>query len=46
LIHGHTPINKITGEPATEALVYAGGLCVNVDGGLYRGGEGFVYQLA
>lgn len=46
LIHGHTPIDKLTGEFATEALVYAGGLCVNVDGGLYRGGEGFVYRLA
>ena len=46
LIHGHTPIDKITHTPATEALVYADGLCVNVDGGLYRGGKGFVYQLA
>ena len=45
LIHGHTPIDKITHTPATEALVYADGLCVNVDGGLYRGGKGFVYQL-
>jgi hypothetical protein len=46
LIHGHTPIDKITHQTATEALVYAGGLCVNVDGGMSRGGDGFVYRLA
>ena len=45
LIHGHTPIDKITGEIATQALVYAGGRCVNVDGGMHRGGDGFVYAL-
>lgn len=48
LIHGHTPIDKINGRPPetiTEALVYAGGLCVDVDGGMYRGGPGFVYQV-
>lgn len=44
-IHGHTPIMNITRETATQALVYAGGLCVNVDGGMYLGGNGFVYQL-
>jgi len=25
--------------------VYAGGLCVNVDSGMYLGGPGFVYRL-
>ncbi|MBZ0304095.1 MAG: metallophosphoesterase [Anaerolineae bacterium] len=45
LIHGHTPISKITRQEATEPYVYAGGLCVNLDGGLYLGGSGFVYQL-
>ena len=48
LIHGHTPIGKATGRPdaiATSALVYAGGRCVNVDGGIYRGGPGFVFAL-
>jgi hypothetical protein len=48
LIHGHTPISKQTGQlPATvtEPLIYAGGLCVNVDGGMYLGGPGFVYRL-
>ncbi|MDQ3856252.1 MAG: metallophosphoesterase [Chloroflexota bacterium] len=48
LIHGHTPIDKVTGQPpetVRQALVYAGGRCVNVDGGMYRGGPGFVYQV-
>jgi Calcineurin-like phosphoesterase len=47
IIHGHTPINFIRRclpEEVTEPLVYAGGLCVNVDGGMYMGGPGFVYQ--
>ena len=26
-------------------MVYADNLCVNVDGGLYLGGSGFVHQL-
>ncbi len=48
LIHGHTPISKVTRQPArsiTGALVYANGLCVNVDGGIYQGGSGFVYEV-
>jgi hypothetical protein len=48
LIHGHTPISLVIGQPAkkvTEALVYADGRCINVDGGLYLGGPGFLYQL-
>lgn len=48
LIHGHTPIPYMTGKPAvqvTEPLVYADGLCVNVDGGMYMGGAGFVTRL-
>ena len=48
LIHGHTPIDAMTGQsPATVtgSLVYADGLCVNCDGGMYRGGPGFVYQV-
>jgi hypothetical protein len=46
IIHGHTPIPKITGREATEALVYAEGRCVNVDSGLYLGVSGFVHQVA
>lgn len=49
LIHGHTPISKVTRQAArsvTSALVYANGLCVNVDGGIYQGGPGFVYETS
>jgi hypothetical protein len=48
IIHGHTPISRQTGqrpEQVTAPLVYADGLCVNVDGGIYLGGHGFVYRL-
>lgn len=47
-IHGHTPIDKMTGEPPElirAPLIYADGLCINVDGGIYRGGMGFIYKL-
>lgn len=49
LVHGHTPIMKLTGaEPdrVTMPYVYQGGNCINVDGGMYLGGPGFLYQLA
>lgn len=48
IIHGHTPISSMRRIPAsavTEPYLYADGLCVNVDGGMYLGGPGFVYQL-
>jgi len=48
IIHGHTPICKITGERAadvTAPLMYAHDLCVNVDGGMYLGGPGFVFAV-
>jgi hypothetical protein len=48
IVHGHSPISSITRqapEEVRQALVYAGGLCVDVDGGMYRGGPGFVYRL-
>jgi hypothetical protein len=48
LVHGHTPIVKMTGRsPQTirSPHIYADGLCVNVDGGLHKGGPGFVYRL-
>lgn len=48
LIHGHTPISALTrGAPKNinTALVYAGELCINVDGGMFLGGPGFIYTL-
>lgn len=48
LIHGHTPIPYITkADPitVTTPLLYANGKCINVDGGMYMGGSGFVYQI-
>ena len=48
LAHGHTLISNMTRRPpetVTEALVYDGGRCVNVDGGLGEGGRGVIYQL-
>jgi hypothetical protein len=48
IVHGHTPISKMTGQPAEavrEPLLYAGGHCLDVDPGMYLGGPGFVCQL-
>ncbi len=48
IIHGHTPIRYITGQPSStviEPMIYANNLCVNIDHGLYLGGMGFVYKL-
>lgn len=47
VIHGHTPIPTLSGEPldrVTRAFVYADGLVADVDGGIYKGGTGFVYE--
>lgn len=48
ILHGHTPISNVLGrapELVTTAYSYAAGRCVNVDGGMYLGGPGFVYEL-
>jgi len=48
IVHGHTPIERVTGLPPRAVIgpySYAGGRCVNVDGGLYLGGHGFIYRL-
>jgi len=48
LVHGHTLISNMTRqspEMVTEALVYDGGRCVNVDGGMGEGGQGFVFRI-
>ena len=49
LVHGHTPVTKLTGQPAEavrEPLLYAGGLCLDVDPGMYLGGPGFLCRLS
>jgi hypothetical protein len=48
IIHGHTPIfmlKQVHPALVSEPLVYAGGLCVNVDGAMCAGGPGFVHRL-
>ena len=48
IVHGHTPIYYMRGvkpKQVTEAWTYANGLCTDVDGGIFAGGPGFVYQL-
>src|SRR5947209_7398601 len=48
LVHGHTPISSVLACPPAKVdspWIYAGGLCVNVDGGMHLGGSGFVHQL-
>lgn len=44
-IHGHTPIQKIDPKAAGKAFIYASDQCINVDGGLYLGGPGFLYEV-
>ena len=48
IVHGHTPIPLMNNRPpaeVAEALIYAGGLAVNVDGALYLGGAGVVLVI-
>jgi hypothetical protein len=48
LVHGHTPINIMRGSTAQKVdspWIYADDHCVNVDGGMFLGGPGFVHQL-
>lgn len=48
IIHGHTTINQLSGESierVTRPYVYSNGLVVAVDGGIYKGGPGFVYEV-
>lgn len=49
IVHGHTPIAKLTGQPpeaVREALVYTQAHCIDVDPGMYLGGPGFIYRLS
>ena len=48
LIHGHTPIPEardVGAASVVSAWKYAGETCINVDGGIYLGSPGFVYEL-
>lgn len=48
ILHGHTPISiarNISAADVTGPWCYASDLCLNVDGGIYLGGPGFVYQF-
>jgi hypothetical protein len=48
MIHGHSPIAYCTGEPPdsiTKPLIYADGMCINIDSGIYMGGSGFIYEM-
>ncbi len=48
LVHGHTPVSYVSGtnpQEIVEPYVYADGLCVNVDGGMYLGGPGVIYKI-
>lgn len=48
IVHGHTPISYMTRQPPAEVIepyTYAGGLCINVDAGLYRGSPGFLFGI-
>jgi hypothetical protein len=49
IVHGHTPISYMTHQTprsVTAPYIYAGGRCINVDGGMYRGGPGFLFALS
>ncbi len=49
LVHGHTPINAFTRAAAktvTAPLIYAEQQCINVDGGMFLGGPGFLFEIA
>ncbi len=48
LVHGHTPIPDLTGQPpatVTGPWRYAQGRAMNIDGGIYLGGPGFVVEV-
>jgi len=48
LVHGHTPIGFVGRDlprRITQPWVYADGLCVNVDGGMFLGEPGILYPL-
>jgi hypothetical protein len=49
LVHGHTPISAFTRQKPKDIhtpMTYAGGQCINVDGGMFLGGPGFIFTLS
>ncbi len=47
IVHGHLPVFRLTNqapEEVTEPYIYADGLCVDVDPGMYKGGHGFIFR--
>jgi hypothetical protein len=47
-IHGHSPIHgmiPVLPQQVKGAHIYAHRLCINVDGGMYAGGPGFVFEV-
>ena len=48
LLHGHSPISLMrncSAKKVNAPWIYDNDLCINVDGGMFLGGPGFVYQL-
>lgn len=48
LIHGHTPIHaftRVAPKHITSPFIYASNQCINVDGGMFLGGPGFIYEM-
>ena len=46
IIHGHTPIQYLSDNLMPDKpVIYARDLCIDVDGGMYLGGPGFVFRV-
>ena len=48
IVHGHTPIPCVTKLSASRVIapfIYADGLCINIDAGMYMGSQGFIHEL-
>ena len=52
VVHGHTPISnhpdatpRCAPQDVTRPLLYAGGRCLDVDGGMYLGGPGLLVPI-
>ena len=49
IVHGHTPISalvRLAPKNVALPLIYAAEQCVDIDGGMFLGGPGFIYQLS